>query len=110
MVAGGIFPFQTLTNKTVFFFSGPSPLATLPFFSRKTSNVYLLHEMSQQYPDLMTFRTFFGGPTTNLVHNVDLIKKLFVQNADSFSNRPKLGWLGENLTKGKGTYLSTYKI
>ena len=61
--------------------------------------------MSKKYPDLMTFRTFFGGPTTIFVHNIDLIKKTFVQNAEIFSNRPKLGWLVENLTKGKGTVI-----
>ena len=86
-------------------FSGPSAFATLTFFNAATSNADHFLKLYKQYPDLLTFRTFFGGPPTIMVNSYDLIKKLFVQNAESFSNRPKLGWLGEQLTKGKGTVI-----
>ena len=84
-------------------FSGPSAFATLAFFDANTSNADKFLKLYKQYPDLLTFKTFFGGPPTVMVNSYDLIKKLFIHNAESFSNRPKLGWLGEKLTKGKGT-------
>ena len=83
-------------------FSGPSAFATLTFFNAATANADAFLKLYKQYPDLFTFKTFFGGPPIIMVNSYDLIKKLFVQNAESFSNRPKLGWLGEKLTKGKG--------
>ena len=67
------------------------------------SNAYDLHELCKNYPDLMRVRTFVPGRTIILVNNYNLIKKLFVENAEFFSNRPKLGWLDKNLFKGKGT-------
>ena len=84
-------------------FSGPSAFASLEMFDVNTSTADFLFKIYNQYPVISRLKTFFGGPPTVMVHSIDLLKKMFIQNAEYFSNRPKLGWLTEHLTKGKGT-------
>ena len=60
----------------------------------------LLLNWGKAYKDLYSVNTG-SGPLINLT-SFDLVKKLFVQNAEWCSSRPSDRWLLNYITKGKG--------
>ena len=79
--------------------AGPSSIESLKLLD-STPNEKLLLDWGRKYKDLFTVN-ITGSGTTIFLTSFDVIKKLFVHNAEYFSDRPKL-WLLNFLTKGKG--------
>ena len=74
--------------------------ATKLLTKREGREHFLLH-WSRKFKELCTIN-LMGVDTMILLHSYELIKKLFVQHADCFSNRPKDRWLTHRILKGKG--------
>ena len=80
--------------------AGPSRIESIKLFD-STPNQELFLDWGRAYKDLFSVNiTGFG----NLIFltSFDVIKKLFVQNAEWCSNRPSNFWLSNYVTKGKG--------
>ena len=64
-------------------------------------------EWVRTYKDIFAFKQM-GAPPVVMITNLDWIKRLFIHNADYFSNRPSDMWLVNQLTKGKGEFSKIY--
>ena len=61
---------------------------------------HLVIHWSRNFKELCTVNMIYGR-TVIFLHSYEVIKKLFVQHADYFSNRPKETWLEHRIFKGK---------
>ena len=80
--------------------SGP-PLMEATTLITRPGREHLFLYWSRKFKDLCTVN-MIGSRSVVFLHSYEVIKKLFVQHADSFSNRPKSRWLVHYLSKGKG--------
>ena len=79
--------------------AGPSRIESIKLLD-PTLGPKILVNWGKAYKDLYSVTTG-SGPLINLT-SLDLVKKLFVQNAEWFSNRPSNRWLINYISKGKG--------
>ena len=80
--------------------SGPSLMEATTLMTRHDRENLFLH-WSRKFKELCTVN-IIASKTVVFLHSYELIKKLFIHHADSFSNRPKDRWLVHHLSKGKG--------
>ena len=79
---------------------GPSRIESIKLVD-STPNQELFLDWGRAYKDLFSVNVP-GSGTLIFLTSFDLVKKLFVQNAEWFSNRPRDHWLLNYITKGKG--------
>ena len=78
--------FQQLNNCRII--SGPSFLEATKLMTKPDFNEHLFVHWSRKFKELCTV-IMADGRTVIFLHSYEVIKKLFVQHADYFSNRPK---------------------
>ena len=82
--------------------SGPGiSFALTRMFRKDTKPETFILDFQKKYGDIMSFGIFSGSPVV-FIFNSDLMKEVFIKNADFTSNRPSNMWLLNQLSKEKG--------